>query len=366
MTNYTSGHETRIKFLNEERLAFPHNHIETDNRISWFLGRLDRRYGNDAFYVHLTRDPEEVAKSYAKRIGNPQGVAFGYYNSILTRPKSADPVQVCLDYVDTVNSNISAFLRNKPNQIHVRLENAKDDFRNFWRAIGAEGNLDAALREWDTSYNQSRAPAAAPAAHALEPAIQEKSMPRSEIEKYWEDRKDQLYYQAVRVLTSHLGENAGSILDVGSAACPYLEWYPWIPTRTSIDLRNPYRSPEIRGIVADFLEWQPDQTYDIVTCLQVMEHVPDAGRFAQKLMEVGRTVVVSVPYKWRAGSNASHVHDPVEEGKMRSWFRRPANFSYIIREVLSDSRRLIQVYERDNEDKWPSLRAWKRARNATQ
>lgn len=36
------------------------------------------------------------------------------------------------------------------------LESAKDGFRLFWEMIGAEGELDKALSEWDINYNASK------------------------------------------------------------------------------------------------------------------------------------------------------------------------------------------------------------------
>ena len=95
--------------------------------------------------------------------------------------------------------------------------------------------------------------------------------------------------------------------------------------------------------------WQADRLFDIVTCLQVIEHIPRADLFAQKLLSTGKIVIVSVPYKWAAdpvSSHNSHVHDPVDEDKMKSWFGREPNFEFICREAVLPSRRLIQVYER--------------------
>lgn len=43
ITNYTCGHESRAKRAKLEsrlNLDYPPNHIEADNRLSWFLGRL--------------------------------------------------------------------------------------------------------------------------------------------------------------------------------------------------------------------------------------------------------------------------------------------------------------------------------------
>jgi hypothetical protein len=172
---------------------------------------------------------------------------------------------------------------------------------------------------------------------------------------YWDKRAASIYLYTVRQLVMGLSENATSLIDVGSAGCPYLDWYKNIPNRTSLDLRNPYASNGVNSVVGDFLAWEKDRHYDICTCLQVLEHVPPAGDFAQKLLNTCNTLIVSVPYKWTFGNNSSHVHDPVDESKMLSWFKRKPNFSIVVREVVSDSRRLIQVYECDNVDSWVSL-----------
>src|SRR6266542_1900821 len=65
---------------------------------------------------------------------------------------------------------------------------------------------------------------------------------------------------------------------------PYLEWFDWIPRKVSIDIHKPYRSPTVEGITADFLTFKPKQRFDICLCLQVVEHIPDARAFAQKLL----------------------------------------------------------------------------------
>ena len=94
--------------------------------------------------------------------------------------------------------------------------------------------------------------------------------------------------------------------------------------------------------------------YDIVTCLQVLEHVRPAEEFAQKLLAVGNTVIVSVPYKWPFGKTASHVQDPVDEEKLFSWFGREPNFQYMCTELTAPVQRLVQVYD-DFPEQWHSL-----------
>ena len=152
ITNYTSAHESRSGLLGDAHFDYPDHHIESDNRLSWLLGRLDRTYGDSAFYVHLTRDPSLVAASWAKR--SYTGMMNAYRYAILWHcPKDATPVEVALDYCDTVAENIRLFLRDKKNWMEFRLEEGRERFPEFWRRIGAEGSLPAALAEFDVRHN---------------------------------------------------------------------------------------------------------------------------------------------------------------------------------------------------------------------
>lgn len=153
ITNYTSAHESRAHVLGSTRLDYPQNHIEADNRLSWFLGRLDKQYGNDALYVHLTRNVEATAKSHAQRAFR-HGIFLAYRKGILTNtPIEISDMSVALDYCDTVNSNIELFLKDKTNVMTFQLENAAHDFQLFWELIGAEGDREAALAEFERKHN---------------------------------------------------------------------------------------------------------------------------------------------------------------------------------------------------------------------
>jgi len=152
--NFTTAHESRARITGPDRLKYPDQHIEADNRLSWFLGRLDRDYGPAAFYVHLRRDDFKTAESLLNRYHG--GIMRAYSAGILMRKDAHhDPQAVCLDYCDTVNSNIECFLKDKPLKLTMRLENAKSDFRMFWERIGAQGDLPAALAQWDIRHNPS-------------------------------------------------------------------------------------------------------------------------------------------------------------------------------------------------------------------
>ena len=160
LENFSSGHETRISMLGVERLNFPSNHIEADNRLSWFLGRLDAKYGNDAFYVHMTRDPIETAKSYNRRWYHVGSIVRSYTEGILTKPlqlvSSNDLLKYSEDYCTTVNENIVHFLKDKDKKCVIRLEHLESDFLKFWGLIEAKGNKSKALEALNQKHNKSR------------------------------------------------------------------------------------------------------------------------------------------------------------------------------------------------------------------
>ncbi len=158
LTNYTAAHESRYDILGPERLAYPPGHIEVDNRLAWFLGRLGARFGDEAGYVHLTRDAEEVARSYALR--GRHGIIRGYRRDIHYRPRAEDSpeelVAIARDYVETVTANIEAFLKDRPHVLRIRLESLGPDFDRFCDWAGATGDMDAARATLGRIHNASR------------------------------------------------------------------------------------------------------------------------------------------------------------------------------------------------------------------
>jgi hypothetical protein len=153
MTNYSSGHETRVGLLGAARLAYPANHIEVDNRLAWFPGRLEEAFGDDAFYVHLRRDDEATAASYVRRWNKP--AMRSYRKGILWDvDPDVDRLDVALDLNHTIDTNIRYYLRDKTQQMTMDIETAQETFPTFWERIGAEGDLDAALAEFDRRHHQ--------------------------------------------------------------------------------------------------------------------------------------------------------------------------------------------------------------------
>jgi hypothetical protein len=157
ITNFSSTHESRCSLLGKDRFAYPANHIEVDNRLTWHLGRLDRHFGDNAIYVHLKRNREETATSFVRRYSFGIMHAYRKYILEIRSPSDAPPMSVALDYCDTADANIELFLKDKTRTMDFSLENATRDFRRFWEFIGAQGDLDAALMEFEVPWNMTQA-----------------------------------------------------------------------------------------------------------------------------------------------------------------------------------------------------------------
>jgi hypothetical protein len=156
-----------------------------------------------------------------------------------------------------------------------------------------------------------------------------------------------MYYKYVLEIAGRLAGSAQSLIDVGSNRTSIAEAFHWIPRRHALDLRQAYSSAQVVGIQGDFLEFQPEDRYDFAICLQVLEHVPEAGRFARKLQAVADRVLVSVPYKWPEGACRHHCQDPVDEAKLAGWFGREPNYRIVVEEPFRPNghgRRLIAYF----------------------
>ena len=158
MANFTCGHETRAGRIGSRRLEYPENHIEADNRLSWYLGRLHFKYGDNAFYVHLKRELHAAAESYARRkyVGVMNAFASGLLRQKVLEDNARDSLALATDICETMTANIEHFLLDKTNKMEMQLENMQSDFVAFWERIGAEGDKDAALESLQKPANTSQ------------------------------------------------------------------------------------------------------------------------------------------------------------------------------------------------------------------
>ena len=161
--NYTAAHESMFGRPAAERFGpngYRDQHIEADTNMAWFMGPLRKRYGDNAYYVHLKRNRDATAKSLMGLIGRG-GFADGYAGTMFlsNTPPRENLEQSCLtmlyDYVDTMTANIDWFLEHHPagKQVTIDIDKPQHRFLQMWNDIDAKGNLGAALREFNTHYN---------------------------------------------------------------------------------------------------------------------------------------------------------------------------------------------------------------------
>lgn len=164
---------------------------------------------------------------------------------------------------------------------------------------------------------------------------------------YWERRSNLMYYRYVDALVRAFAADATSLLDVGSRNTPIIEQFDWIPRRHALDIEKPYGSASVTAIKADFFAFEPDDRYDFAMCLQVLEHIPDAKRFARRLFDVADNVLVSVPFMWPKGYS-HHVHDPVSLEKLVGWAGRKPTYHVVVTEPLTrrESRLIAYFHDR--------------------
>lgn len=130
-----------------------------------------------------------------------------------------------------------------------------------------------------------------------------------------------------QVIGTLLGLAPESLLDVGSGRgvflWPLLEALPELPV-TAVDRRAEATAwpaavhrGGVRNLRAAAMDATrlgfPDRSFDVVTLLEVLEHIPEAGRALREVLRVARRfAVVSVPS--REDDNPEHIHLFTEEG----------------------------------------------------
>jgi glycosyltransferase involved in cell wall biosynthesis len=161
--------------------------------------------------------------------------------------------------------------------------------------------------------------------------------------EYWTHRQEMNYYLEVRRLAAEHAASAASVLEVGPRNTAFLRRLDWIPDKTAIDIAFQPEIPGVRGFKGDFFAFDPGRRFDLVLCLQVLEHLDDPAAFARKLLATGRLVIASVPYRWPAGMCQYHKQDPIDETKLLGWFgRAPRDWIRVTDERLD---RIICVYD---------------------
>jgi hypothetical protein len=158
---------------------------------------------------------------------------------------------------------------------------------------------------------------------------------------YWKPREHLEYYAVVRQMLESFGA-LGSIADVGCADTPVATWGDF-DCRYSVDRRE---RPVLSGVLQIVGSWPGCAALlpvvDVVTCLQVLEHLDEPEPFCAALFTAAREgVILSVPWEWRAGIEPGHKQDPVGDSRLWEWTgRRPA-----VKKIVGKPARGVLLYE---------------------
>ena len=94
-----------------------------------------------------------------------------------------------------------------------------------------------------------------------------------------------------------LAELEGDVLDVGCGDKPYESWVPRAERYVGIDVTP---GPKVNIVIRPGEPWPlPDDSFDVVLCTQVLEHVADLGAMVAQLARVlrpGGRLVASFPF----------------------------------------------------------------------
>lgn len=131
-------------------------------------------------------------------------------------------------------------------------------------------------------------------------------------DSYWEERKYLSYYQEVNRLLNEFGPG-NSILDIGSGGTPVATWGDFTD-RHQCDKSNCKVYNGVKFHKCDWMDMKVEKKFDVITCLQVMEHLPNyeyVKEFSKKIVSNCRYAIFSVPINWGADVCKHHPLDPI-------------------------------------------------------
>jgi hypothetical protein len=166
ITNFTVGHETRVSETGPDRIFYPDRHIEVDHRLTFFKGQLVYAH-NPAYthFVHVTRNHLDIEASWLKRTKIKGSMINTWPQAAFFRPDPlTHPSAYAQHYVRATLADIEFFMwaygsKYGGDKIHtIRIDDefsGEASFRRFWRLIGAQGDMVAALETLKERHNAS-------------------------------------------------------------------------------------------------------------------------------------------------------------------------------------------------------------------
>lgn len=147
----------------------------------------------------------------------------------------------------------------------------------------------------------------------------------TDIRGYWQGRMHHDLYRLTVALAQGMFGHARSAIDVGCYTSGILCELDWIERRLATDLQ-PYLADnwkDVEGvefIAGNAFEIDFAERFDLVLSNQTIEHLEDPRGFVEKLLKLGRGLIISTTYEVPAGTIEGHVQDPISFEKFKSWF----------------------------------------------
>jgi len=151
--------------------------------------------------------------------------------------------------------------------------------------------------------------------------------------------RDYRYYRAAARLARVHAPGAATALDVGPCDKSFLDSIDWVPSRTAIAVDSVQTDRPASSVLGDSVPFEPAARFDLIFCLQALEHFPRPALLLRWLLRAAEIVVVSVPSTRTYLPETGHRHDPVDEIKLQRRARR----RWVDCEVVEDEGRVRLV-----------------------
>jgi SAM-dependent methyltransferase len=145
-----------------------------------------------------------------------------------------------------------------------------------------------------------------------------------DINNYWGDRKDHDLYTLTKSLIRSFFSEASSAIDVGSYIGGLICDLDWIDKRIATDIQDLKKNWEavdgVEFVMGDAFNLGFPNMFDLVISNQTVEHLEQPEQFVNKLLDLGRGLILTTTYQTPYGLIPGHIQDPIDMEKFASWF----------------------------------------------
>lgn len=141
---------------------------------------------------------------------------------------------------------------------------------------------------------------------------------------YWKARREHDLYRITTCLAESMFADAKSCIDVGCYVGGLICEFDWIERRVASDIQPlmPHWAHvrDVEFVQGDAFAIDFKEPFDLVMSQQTVEHLDRPAEFIEKLISLGRGLIVSTTYEVPPGTIEGHVQDPISLEKFKSWF----------------------------------------------